>query len=170
MKMPRLPKILTSFLLAVLLLMTACATEPPSRFDQAQQESTQKGVKAVSKDATAGGEFNKFFPQSSGGYKVVYSQEKKGFAQAKLKKEGKEMAALSISDVSSNPSAAKKYEKSTEKIGGYPAANQGSKVTGVLVKDRYQVKVQSRDPAAFTESDRKAWLKKFDLAGLAALK
>jgi len=169
MKMPRLPKILASFLLAVLLLTTACSTEPPSRFDQAQQESTQKGVKAVAKDAVAGGQFNKFFPQSSGGYKVVYSQEKKGFAQAKLKKDGKEMATLSISDTSSNPSAAKKYENSTEKIGGYPAANQGSKGTGVLVKDRFQVKVLSRD-SAFTEGDRKAWLEKFDLAGLAALK
>jgi len=36
------------------------------------------------------------------------------------------------------------------------------------VANRYQVKVLSRDPS-FTASDRKEWIEKFDLAGLAQL-
>ncbi len=148
-----------------LLLLTSCATQAPSRFEQAQQESSQRGSSAVVRESESGGSFNKFFPPSGGGYERVYSQEKKGFAEAKLKKDGKEVAVLAISDILNNPSAAKKFEKSTQKIKGYPAVSQGKTGTAVLVSDRFQVKVLSRDPA-FSESDRQAWLEKFDLNGL----
>lgn len=169
--MLRIQKTLFSILLAMLLLFstTACASDPPSRFDQAQKESTQRGVEAVSKDAVAGGKFNKFFPKSQAGYEVVYAQEKSGFAEAKLKQNGKVLAMLAISDISSTPTAAAKFKGSAEKISGYPVASQGSTATAVLVKNRFQVKVLSRD-SAFTESDRKAWLSKFNLSGLASLK
>ena len=60
-------------------------------------------------------------------------------------------------------------KNSTETISGYPAVNQGSKATAVLVEDRFQVKVLSRD-TSFTESDRKSWLGKFDLNGLSQLR
>ncbi|ACB53085.1 unknown [Crocosphaera subtropica ATCC 51142] len=159
----------TVFALSILLLLTSCATQAPSRFDQAQQESTQRGSSAVVKESESGGSFNQFFPPSGGGYERVYTQEKKGFAEAKLKKDGKEVAMLAISDTLNNPSAAKKFEKSTQMIGGYPAVSQGSTGTAVLVGDRFQVKVLSRDPA-FSEGDRQAWLEKFDLNGLAQLK
>ena len=152
-----------------LLLLTSCATQAPSRFEQAQQESSQRGSSAVVRESESGGSFNKFFPPSGGGYERVYSQEKKGFAEAKLKKDGKEVAVLAISDILNNPSAAKKFEKSTQKIKGYPAVSQGKTGTAVLVGDRFQVKVLSRDPA-FAESDRQAWLEKFDLKGLSKVK
>ncbi|MGK7879042.1 MAG: hypothetical protein AB4060_02940 [Crocosphaera sp.] len=152
-----------------LLLLTSCATQAPSRFEQAQQESSGRGSSAVVRESESGGSFNKFFPPSGGGYQRVYSQEKKGFAEAKLKKDGKEVAVLAISDILNNPSAAKKFEKSTQKIKGYPAVSQGKTGTAVLVGDRFQVKVLSRDPA-FSESDRQAWLEKFDLNGLSKLK
>ncbi|MGK7885545.1 MAG: hypothetical protein AB4057_13095 [Crocosphaera sp.] len=152
-----------------LLLLTSCATQAPSRFEQAQQESSQRGSSAVVRESESGGSFNKFFPPSGGGYERVYSQEKKGFAEAKLKKDGKEVAVLAISDILNNPSAAKKFEKSTQKIKGYPAVSQGKTGTAVLVGDRFQVKVLSRDPA-FSESDRQAWLEKFDLNGLSKVK
>ncbi|NET56979.1 MAG: hypothetical protein F6K47_12695 [Symploca sp. SIO2E6] len=162
-------KILAPLLLSALLLVTACAPQSTSRFDQAQQESTQqRSGQAVSKDATQGAEFNKFFPPAGGGYERVYTQEKKGFASAKLKKGGKEIAVLSISDTTSNPNAAAKYQGSSQKIAGYPA-KETSKSTAILVGDRYQVKVQSRDES-FTASDREAWLQKFNLQGLAQLK
>ena len=169
MMMRRLSKILAPLLLVTLLLVTACTSQPPSRFDQAQQESTQGKQKnqAVSKDAVSGGSFNKFFPNSGGGYERVYTQEKKGFASAKLKKDGKEVATLSISDITSNPTAAKKFETSKEKIGNYPAINQGKSVTAVLVDNRFQVKVMSK---TLSESDRKTWLTKFDLNGLSRTK
>jgi hypothetical protein len=169
--MPRIQKILMSFSLAMLLLLTttACTSAPPSRFDQAQKESTQRGAEAVSKNAVAGGKFNKFFPKAGAGYEVVYAQEKQGFAEAKLKQNGKVVAMLAISDISSTPMAADKFKGSAEKISGYPVASQGSAITAVLVNNRFQVKVLSKDPA-FAESERKAWLAKFNLSGLASLK
>ncbi|MGB5592500.1 MAG: hypothetical protein WBM62_00490 [Crocosphaera sp.] len=165
----QLRQIFTVFCLTTLLLLTSCASQAPSRFDQAQQESSQRGSSAVVRESESGGSFNQFFPPSGGGYERVYTQEKKGFAEAKLKKDGKEMAVLAISDTLNNPSAISKFEKSTQKIGGYPAVSQGKTGTAVLVGDRFQVKVLSRD-TSFSESDRQTWLEKFDLNGLAGLK
>lgn len=162
-------RILAVLLLSVLLLTTACTPKAPGRFDQVQKESSQqKRGQAVAKNATQGGEFNKFFPSPQAGYQRVYTQEKKGFAEAKLKKAGKDVALLSISDTTSTPSAAAKFSKSTKKIGGYPAVEVGNTQTAILV-GKYQVKALSRD-ASFTASDRAAWLEKFNLAGLARLK
>jgi hypothetical protein len=170
----RLRKVLAPLLLSVLLLITSCAQQPPSRFDQAQRASSQqKSGQAVAKNATQGAEFNKFFPKASEGYQLVYTQEKKGFAEAKLKKAGKELAMLSISDtkipdMTGAPNPAAKYQQSTKTIAGYPAVEQGKTATGLLVKNRYQVKALSRNPS-FTPSDREAWLQKFDLNGLSQL-
>ena len=161
--------VIAALLLSILLLVTACQTQAPSRFDQAQQESSQqRSGQAVAKDATQGGSFNKFFPATQAGYERVYTQEKKGFAEAKLKKGGKEVALLSISDTTSLPRAAAKFQNSTKKIAGYPALEIGNTQTAILVGDRYQVKVLSRDPS-FTQSDREAWLQKFKLKGIASL-
>jgi hypothetical protein len=166
MIMSRLHKILAPLLLSLLLLVTSCASKAPSRFDQAQQASSQqKSGQAVVKDATQGANFNKFFPKGDDGYQRVYTQEKKGFAQAKLKKNGKDVATLSISDIKSTPDTANKYQLSTKKIAGYPAATVGNSQTSVLVNNRYQVTVRSTDPTF----DREAWLNKFDFDGLARL-
>ncbi len=162
----RLQKILAPLLLSLLLLVTSCASQPPNRFDQAQQQSSQqKSGQAVVKDATQGSNFNKFFPKASNGYERVYTQEKKGFAQAKLKKEGKEVATLSISDTKSTPTTAAKYQQSTKKVAGYPATTVGTMQTSILVNNRYQVTVRSTDPSF----DREAWLQKFDLNGLSRI-
>ena len=157
MNFSRTRSILAALLLSILLFTTACAQKEAGRFDQVQQESTQ------------GSEFNKFFPAASDGYQRVFTQEKKGFAQAKLKKDGKEVAKISVNDTISNPSAAAKFAKSSKKISGYPAIERG-KQTAVLVDNRYQVKIISSDPDVFTAADREAWLKKFDLNGLSRVK
>ena len=162
-------RVLAAVLLSILLLTTACSTKAPSRFDQVQQESTkQRSGQAVVKIATQGSKLNKFFPSSEDGYDRVYTQEKKGFSEANLKKGGKVVAQLAISDTSSIPGAAAKFANSTEKIGGYPAVKVGNTQTSVLV-DKYQVKVISKSPS-FTASDRAAWIEKFNLDGLATLK
>ncbi|MGJ5628577.1 hypothetical protein [Nostoc sp. CALU 1950] len=162
-------RVVAALLLSVMLLTTACTPATPGRFDQAQKESTQqKRGQSVAKTATQGSEFNKFFPKASDGYQRVYTQEKKGFAEAKLKKGGKDMAVLSISDTTSTPSAAAKFSNSTKKIGGYPAVEVGKTQTAILV-GKYQVKALSRDPS-FTASDRADWLENFNLDGLAKLK
>lgn len=162
-------RIFAAMLLSMLLLVTSCATQTPSRYDQAQKESTQRNAPpAVAKQAEQGSSFNKFFPKSSSGFQTVPAQEKKGFAEYKLNKDGKNVAMLSISDTTSTPAAAQKYKASSKTLGGYPAVDQGTNITGILV-GRYQVKVQSRD-ASFTKSDREAWLQKFNLSGLSRLK
>jgi hypothetical protein len=162
-------RILAALLLSVLLLTTACSTKAPSRFDQVQQESTrQKKGQAVAKDATQGGKLNKYFPSAGDGYQRVYTQEKTGFSEANLKKGGKTLAQLAISDTTSLPSAAAKFSNSTKKIGGYPALTVGNTQTAVLA-GKFQVKVISKDPT-FTASDRADWIEKFNLDGLAKQK
>jgi hypothetical protein len=164
-------KALVPIVLSVVLLVSACSSKAPSPYAQTQKETSGRNAPAaVAKNAEAGGEFNKFFPQGDAGFARVFSQEKKGFAEAKLNKGGKNVAVLSISDTSSNPIAAKKYEKSTTSLNSYPLVEEAPlKSTGVLVGNRFQVKVASRDPS-FTAVDRKAWLQKFNLSGLSKLK
>ncbi len=164
-------KALIPLLLSAVLLFSACSSKAPSPYAQTQKETSGRNAPAaVAKNAEAGGDFNKFFPQGSAGYSRVFSQEKKGFAEAKLNKSGKNVAVLSISDTISLPAAAKKYENSISKLNNYPLIdNTQLKSTSVLVNNRYQVKVASRDPS-FTAEDRKMWLQKFNLGGLSTLK
>ncbi|MGK7931390.1 MAG: hypothetical protein AB4041_08145 [Microcystaceae cyanobacterium] len=166
--MARLSKILLSFCLCLVLLLGACSS-PPSSYDKVQKDTTGfRSEKAVEKTATQGAKFNQFFPDKVRGYEVVPSQEKKGFAEYKVKQDGKTVAMLSVSDTVSNPAAAAKFENATQKIGGYPAVQVGSTMTSLLVNGRYQVKVSSRDPA-FSPEDRALWLQKFDLSGLSRI-
>jgi hypothetical protein len=161
-------KILVTFLAGILFLTAACTKQPPSRFDGAQQDSSARGATAVVKEAESGGSFNRYFPSTSNGYQRVYTQEKKGFAEAKLIRDGKDVAVMAISDTLNNPTAKTKFQSSQERINGYPAVKQGSNSTALLVGERFQIKVSSRD-ASFAESDRKDWLSKFDLQGLSRL-
>jgi hypothetical protein len=153
-------------LIAVLVTgLPGCFPEP-TRWDQAQQET--RGKRAVERDAVAGGEFNKMFPKPNGDYDIVYTQEKPGFAQAMLKKEGKEVATLSIFDTVSNPEAASEYKEAPGQVAGYPMIQIGENGTALLVGDRFQVQVRSKD-ANFARADRQEWLGKFDLANLERL-
>ena len=162
-------KQLIPFVLVFLLTLPACSSAP-SKYDQAQSDTTGfNAPAAVDKTAEKGGTFNQFFPESEGEYNVVPSQEKKGFAEYKLKRDGETLAMLSINDTVSLPAAAAKYENATTTVAGFPSVVQGTTATGVLINGRYQVKVLSRDPS-FTEADRAVWLEKFDLQGLAGLK
>jgi hypothetical protein len=170
--MPTIPshwrKALLPLLLCVFLTVTACS-KTPSPYAKVQQETSRRGAPAaVVKSSEQGATFNQFFPVAKG-YDVIPAQEKKGFAEYKVTKEGKTLAMLSISDTLNVPGSAAKYQSSTSKVGNYPSIEQGTTATGILVNGRYQVKVLSRDPA-FVRSDRVDWLQKFDLQGLAKLK
>jgi hypothetical protein len=162
-------RMIAPLFLSLVLLITACKPTQQSRYADVQKETSQRGVTAVAKKAEQGATFNKFFPDGVRGYDIIAAQEKKGFAEYKVNKDGKTVAMLSISDTTSVPSAAAKYQAATDKVAGYPAVDQGMMGTGILVNDRYQVKVLSRD-ASFTKDDRVLWLQKFDLKGLAKLK
>ena len=156
--------------LSLMLCLTACGPSTPSRYEQTQKETTQRNAPtAVAKEATQGASFNKFFPKSVSGFQIVPAQEKKGFAEYKVNKGGKNVAMLSISDTTGVAGAAAKFQTSSSKIAGYPSVEQGQNITAILVNNRYQVKVQSRDPS-FTKADRAAWFAKFNLDGLAKLK
>ncbi|HEY9699288.1 MAG TPA: hypothetical protein V6D10_18660 [Trichocoleus sp.] len=169
MTFARWRRVLAPLCLSLLLLVTACTQAPPSRFEQTQAETTQKGAPgAVARDATQGGSFNKFFPRSVSGYEIVPSQEKKGFAEYKVNQGGKNVAMLAISDTTGTGAAAK-FQDSAAKIAGYPAVEQGQNATAILVGNRYQVKVLSRDPS-FTKENRATWINKFDLRGLSNVK
>lgn len=168
---PRWLKIIAPLMLSMTLLVTACGSSaPPTKYDKVQKESTQKKKgQAVAKQAVDGSKFNRFFPSGAEGYKTIPAQEKKGFAEYKLNKGTKTVAMFSINDTVSTPDTAAKFKSSTKKIGGYPAVETGTTATSVLVADRFQAKVLSRDKS-FGKSDREAWLKKFNLSGLANVK
>ena len=160
---------LAPLLICLVLLVSACSKPEPSQFAKTQEDTSKRNAPAaVAKGTEQGGTFNKFFPGSTGGYSVVPAQEKKGFAEYKLNKDGKNFAMLSVNDTVGTPTAAAKFQASTEKVAGYPAVDQGANITAILVNNRYQVKVQSRDPA-FSKADRTDWIQKFDLRGLAKL-
>lgn len=160
-------KIVLSLMLSLVLLVGACGAPEPTRWDEAQKQSTTQPRNEAVKQQVKGGEFNKFFPKPSGEFSLVYEQEKLGTAIADLKKNGQSIAKLSITDTIDTPDAVKKFENSTKKIGGYPAAEQGKTMTSVLVAGRFQVKVQS---SSLSPSEREKWISEFNLSGLSRLK
>ena len=85
-----------------------------------------------------------------------------------MKKEGNEVATLSIFDTVSNPEAAENYKAATEKLAGFPMIDIGEQGTGVLVGDRFQIQIRSKD-ANFDKTQRQEWLAKFDMANLEQL-
>jgi hypothetical protein len=158
--------------LSLTLVVTGCASKAPVSSNTAPSTiSTPTEIQktdAVSDAALPGSAFNAFFPEAQGGFERVYTQEKDGFAEAKLKQDGAEVAKLAISDTISTPAAAQKFANVSETIAGYPSMSIGSKQTALLVNNRFQVKVISVADS-FTADDRSAWLQKFDLNGLSGL-
>lgn len=149
------------------LALVGCEKAPePSRWDKKTEEVKKADRTADAPKPTAGGALNRFFPGDGPDGKRVFTQEKDGYAEAKLQKDGKDVATLSISDVSANADAKKKYDSATDKVAGFPLTTLGNTMSSVLVKDRYQVRVSSPtlDAAA-----RKELLGRFDLAGLSRL-
>lgn len=158
--------LLALVLLFGVLFVAACGQEQPTRWDDAQQNTEDQP--ATSEESLAGSDFNALFPDTEGSFDLVYTQEKTGFVEASLKKDGIEVALLSISDTVNNPDARQKFAESSEVLAGFPVADVGSKGTAVLVADRFQVQVRSVDDS-FSRFDREDWLQKFDLDGLSQL-
>jgi hypothetical protein len=153
----------TALLLAVALI-AACRKEP-SRWDKAAATPPAKVEPAVPEQE--GSAFNKVFPADGvEGYKRVFTQEKTGFAEAKLQKDGKEVATLAIADVGADAAATAKFSKASDAVAGNPLVTVGKNQSALLVKGRYQVKVSS--PTLGAEV-RKQLLGTFNLAALSAL-
>jgi hypothetical protein len=79
------------------------------------------------------------------------------------------LALLAISDTTTAPAARSKYTGSTAVIQGWPLVDQGLQVSGLLVADRFQVKVIGQG-SGLDKERRHELLGAFDLKGLAALK
>lgn len=112
--------------------------------------------------------FNALFPKVHPGEQMVFTQEKRGFSQARLKEGDTTKALLSISDVLTSPSSRAKFNGAKRDLQSWPLVDQGTQASALLVADRFQVKVIGQG-AGLTPDDRHDLLSAFDLKGLAAL-
>lgn len=85
--------------------------------------------------------FNRLFPAPGPGEQLIFTQEKRGFSEAKLKQNDQTTALLAISDTITAPEARDKFAASQERLQGWPLAEQGGQASALLVADRFQVKV-----------------------------
>jgi hypothetical protein len=136
------------------------AAPPPPAADAARPAfSVNISPSAPTSAPMPAGDFKKFFPKEN----VVFSSTKEGFAEAKLHKDGNEVAILTIVDAEKLAYAKAKFDTATEKLEGFPLLQIGTNQSSVLVKERFQVKVLSQ---SLDHEARKAILAKFDLKAL----
>ncbi len=144
-------------------------TWSPSGSAQNKQTPADIDLEALqSGDPVDGSQLNRYFPAQEAGEDRVAKQEKKGFAQYSFRRDGVEVAQLSITDLRGNPAAAEKFLEPDMRIGNYPATRDGSLGTTLLVGGRFQVKVRSPG-GQLNEAERTAMLQRFDLAKLEQL-
>jgi hypothetical protein len=111
---------------------------------------------------------NRLFPAPEAGEKLVFTQEKRGFSQARLKQGNEVRALLSISDVTTSPASRAKFSSSGSALAGWPLVEQGDQSSALLVADRFQVKVIGQG-AGLSLDERHELLGAFNLQALAAL-
>ncbi|MEX1317771.1 MAG: hypothetical protein AB1Z22_11705 [Synechococcaceae cyanobacterium] len=112
--------------------------------------------------------FNRLFPSAGPGEQLVFTQEKRGFSQARLKQGDATLALLAIADTATAPEAREKFGASSERLQGWPLVEQGPQASALLVADRFQVKVIGQG-TGLDVGQRHELLGAFDLPGLAAL-
>ena len=112
--------------------------------------------------------FNRLFPKPQPGEAIVFTQEKRGFSEARLKSGQETRALLAISDTTTAPEARNKFVSSPERLQGWPLVEQGPQASALLVAERFQVKVIGQG-AGLDQEKRHDLLGAFNLSGLAAL-
>ena len=156
------PRRLLALALTGIALLAACKKEP-NRWEQAATQT----LPGADVPKTEGKQLNAFFPpDNTDGMSRVFTQEKDGFVEAKLKKDGQDVATLSISDANGDDGVKSKFATASDKVSGQPLVTVGKNQSAVLVHDRYQIKVSSQ---TLDEAARKALLAKFNIDGLAKL-
>lgn len=166
-------RLLVALALAVPALVWGCSKDEPrsTRWADASAALASAAASGTPPSASAapvvsGSTLNKFFPKDGeGGYARVFTQEKDGFVEAKLQKEGKDVATVSISDTNGTPDAKAKFDAAKDKLAGkYPLVTVGKNQSSALVGNRWQLKVSSQTLEA---PARSVILTTFDLEGLA---
>lgn len=112
--------------------------------------------------------FNRLFPAPGPGEQLVFTQEKRGFSEARLKQGEEIKALLAISDTITAPTSREKFTASSERIAGWPLVEQGPQASALLVAERFQVKVISQG-AGLDPTQRHELIGAFQLKELAAL-
>jgi hypothetical protein len=112
--------------------------------------------------------FNRLFPAAGPGEQLVFTQEKRGFSEARLKQGDATLALLAVSDTITLPEARQKFAGASESLQGWPLVEQGPQASALLVADRFQVKVIGQGQG-LEEGKRHDLLAAFDLPALAAL-
>ena len=115
-----------------------------------------------------GSAFNRLFPAPQAGEELIFTQEKRGFSEAKLKQGSAAVALLAISDTATAPEARSKFGGSGSALQGWPLVEQGDQASALLVANRFQVKVIGQGDG-LDPDQRHALLEAFDLKGLSAL-
>jgi hypothetical protein len=145
----------------VLALGGCSKDEKEKRWDTVASATTASAGAAAPKVET--GALNASFPKDGAlGYKRVFTADKEGFAEAKLQKDGADVATLAISQA--DDAAKGKFKSASDKVKGAPLVTVGKNQSAVLVADKFQVKVSSQ---TLDEGARRAILEEFDLDGLA---
>jgi len=150
----------------LLMLLTFACSKEPNRWEAAEQRAEQKAAPAATAPKVEGSKLNDFFPdQGPNGAKRIFTAEKDGYVEAKLRGEnGSDLAVLSISQAA--PDALAKFEGASDAVQGFPLVTVGNNQSSVLVNKKYQVKVSSKE---LKPDERKSLLGTFDLRGLASL-
>ena len=112
--------------------------------------------------------FNRLFPKPQAGEDLIFTQEKRGFSQARLKEGDSTKALLSISDVITAPEAREKFSGASQQLRSWPLVEQGPQASALLVADRFQVKVIGQG-TGLDQQKRHELIEAFDLPALAAL-
>jgi hypothetical protein len=166
--MPRQDNWVAVVVLGIAMAMSAGCDSENDRWEGAQKSAEARAEAKKNGElpkAADGSDLNKYFPaDATDGFKRTFDQEKDGFVQAKLSKDGAE-ATLSISDLVQNEEARKKFAEATEKVGDDPVTTVGKNQSTALIANRWQIKVSSQQ---LDHAARRALLEKFDLAGLRA--
>ncbi|MEO6420708.1 MAG: hypothetical protein ABIP39_14950 [Polyangiaceae bacterium] len=157
------------FFLPLVLVITGCKKDPPPVPAVAEAVTVDAGVDAAPLvvkplEMKSGADLKAFFPPDGAlGTKRTFTQEKPGFAEAKVQQGGKDLAVLSITDALNDAGAKGKFANVPDKVGGAPYLSSGKTQSSTLVKNRYVLTI---DSPSFDEKRRKIWLAHFNVNGL----
>ncbi len=120
------------------------------------------------REVVNGSAFNRLFPAPEAGQQLVFTQEKRGFSEARLRQADAVIALLAVSDTITAPEAKTKFLAADDRLKGWPLVEQGSQASALLVADRFQVKVIGQG-TGLDPQQRHELLEAFDLPALATL-